>query len=275
LRDSLELRKRLRPGQRIVLLGGGVIGMEVAASAVLRECDVSVVELAPRIMARALCSDIAEHVAAYHRSKGVKLYLSAPADGQASGAQPGLALRDGAVLPADLIVVGIGVVPNIELAEAAGLQCEDGIVVSELGQTSDADIFAAGDAVRYPDFFFRRPIRAENWMHAQNQAAVVARNMLGAALAYRQVPHMWSDQYDLKIQTSGMCETDEYVERGDRTKNKFMRFHTAGGRLIGATGINEARDMKFAQRLIEAQLAIDPANLADPAFNLKKAAAGA
>jgi NADPH-dependent 2,4-dienoyl-CoA reductase/sulfur reductase-like enzyme len=271
LRDALELRKQLRPGRRVVLLGGGVIGMEVAASAVLRECDVSVVELSPRIMARALCPQISEHLDAYHRSKGVKILLGEVAERQSAGT-PGLQLRSGTVLPADLIVVGIGVVPNIELAREGGLQCEDGIVVDQFGATSDPDIFAAGDAVRYPDPFFGRPVRSENWMHAQNQSLAVAKNMLGAREPYRQVPHMWSDQYDLKIQTSGLCETAETVLRGELTRNKFMLFHLANGRVAGATGINEARDMKFAQRLIESQAAVDPAKLADPAVNLKKLA---
>jgi NADPH-dependent 2,4-dienoyl-CoA reductase/sulfur reductase-like enzyme len=287
LRDALTLRNHLRPGRRVVLIGGGVIGMEVAASAVLRECDVTVVEVADRIMARALCRDISEHLETYHRSKGVKILLSISAESQsampassaASGAdlEPssgGVRLQNGSVIPAELIVVGIGVLPNTQLAQSAGLTCGNGIKVDEYGRTSGPDIFAAGDAVEYPDVFLGRTIRSENWMHAQNQALAVARNMLGAHEPYYQVPHMWSDQYDLKIQTSGRCESGESVLRGERARNKFMLFHLSDGRLAGATGINEARDMKFAQRLIEARARIEPAKLSDPTFNLKKAASG-
>ena len=273
LRDALEIRDRLRPGCKIVLLGGGVIGMEVAASAVLRNCDVTVVELASRIMARALCPSIAEHVAAYHRAKGVKLALEAHAAGQASSPAPGLLLRDGAVIPADLIVIGVGVTPNTDLASAAGIRCEDGVIVDELGATSAPDVYASGDAVRYPDEFFGRPMRSENWMHAQNQSLAVAKNLLGASEPYRQVSHMWSDQYDLKIQVAGVSDTEHSVVRGSLANNKFLMFHLAAERIVGATGINEPREMKFAQKLIEARIAVEPEKLRDPAFSLKKAAA--
>lgn len=273
LQDALHLRKQLVPGRNVVLLGGGVIGMEVAASAVLRDCKVTVVELAPRIMARALCPSVSEHVAGYHRAKGVDLKLDTSATGQSTNGTPGLALSDGTVVAADLIVIGVGVMPNVELATSAGIRCEDGIVVDQFGATSAADVYAAGDAVKYPDEFFGRTIRSENWMHAQNQALAVAKNLLGAQEPYRQVPHMWSDQYDLKIQVTGVCDTAHNVLRGDQQKNKFLLFHMAEGRVVGATGINESRDVKYAQRLIEARVAVEPEKLADPSFNLKKAAA--
>jgi 3-phenylpropionate/trans-cinnamate dioxygenase ferredoxin reductase subunit len=272
LGDALEIRNRLQPGSKIVLLGGGVIGMEVAASAALRDCEVTVVELGPRIMARALCPPIAEHVAGYHRAKGVRLRLDAHAMGQ-TAEEPGLKLKDGTVIPADLIVIGIGVTPNTELAGIAGIACEDGILVDEFGATGAPDVYAAGDAVRYPDEFFGRRMRSENWMHAQNQSVVVAKNILGAREPYRQVSHMWSDQYDLKIQVAGVADTQDSVLRGDLQSNKFLMFHLADGKIVGATSINEPRDMKFAQRLIESRTAIDIEKLKDPAFNLKKAAA--
>ena len=125
--------------------------------------------------------------------------------------------------------------------------------------------------MQYPDAFFGRRMRSENWMHAQNQAIAVAKNVLGAGQPYAQVPHMWSDQYDLKIQVSGRYDTPEHVRRGDVARNKFMLFHLDGGRLVGATGINESRDMKYAQRLIESRSPVSPQQLADPTFNLKKA----
>jgi NADPH-dependent 2,4-dienoyl-CoA reductase/sulfur reductase-like enzyme len=274
LRDAVQLRRQLRPGCRVVLLGGGVIGMEVAASAILRDCDVTVAELAPRIMARALPADISEHVAAYHRSKGVKLKLGAEVAGPAPAATPGLLLRDGTVITADLIVIGIGVVPDVELASAAGLRCDNGIVVNEYCATSAPDVYAAGDAVFYPDSFFGRSMRSENWTHAQNQAAVAARNMLGSALPYQQIPYVWSDQYDLKIQITGRIDTEQQVMRGNQDANKFMLLHLHDARVVGATGVNMSRDINYAQRLIEARVVIDAAQLADPAFNLKKAAVG-
>jgi NADPH-dependent 2,4-dienoyl-CoA reductase/sulfur reductase-like enzyme len=252
LSDASNLRRQLIPKRRIVLLGGGVIGMEVAASAIARGCDVS------------------DYLEQYHRSKGVRILLSSQAMSQAKEGSPGLLMKNGTVLPADAVVIGIGVVPNTELAVSGGLHCDDGIIVDEFGLTSDPDIFASGDAVRYPDAFFGRRLRAENWMHAQNQSVVVAKNMLGGREPYRQVPSMWSDQYDLKIQTSGSCETSETVTRGDRTRNKFMLVHVTDGRLVGATGINMARDMRHTQRLIESRARIDADKLSDPALNLSK-----
>jgi NADPH-dependent 2,4-dienoyl-CoA reductase/sulfur reductase-like enzyme len=144
--------------------------------------------------------------------------------------------------------------------------------VDAYASTSLPRVHAAGDAVCYPDAFLGRRIRSENWMHAQNQAAAVARNVLGAGEPYRQTPYMWSDQYDLKVQTTGRFDTAAQVLRGDPARNKFMILHLQDGRVVGATGINEPRDLKFAQRLIEAGTVIDPARLADPAFNLKNAA---
>jgi 3-phenylpropionate/trans-cinnamate dioxygenase ferredoxin reductase component len=273
LHDALELRERLSPGQRIVLIGGGVIGMEVAASAVLRGCEVTVIELAPRIMARALCPEISEHLARYHRARGVRLLLSAQLRGQATGDVRGIELADGSIVSADLLLIGIGVLPETALAEQAGLHCEDGIVVDAHGATSTPDVYAAGDAVRYPDSFLGRSIRSENWMHAQNQAAAVAQCMLGATEPYAQVPHMWSDQYDLKIQVTGTCDGKDPVCRGNVADNRFMLIYLDGPRIQGATGINEARDMKFVQKLIEARTEVGRVELADPAFNLKKAAA--
>jgi NADPH-dependent 2,4-dienoyl-CoA reductase/sulfur reductase-like enzyme len=271
LRDSLRLREQLRPGRRVVLLGGGVIGMEVAASALQRGCDVQVLECAPRVMGRALCASLCEHLANYHRQKGVKIALGVEVTGQALGV-PGVSLRDGRVILTDLVVIGIGIIPNVELAASAGLCCDDGIIVDEFGATSVADIYAAGDAVKYPDAFHGRAIRSENWMHAQNQAVRVARNMLGEREPYRQVPHMWSDQFDLKIQVSGSHDSDQDVVRGDPKTNRFMIVHLREGRIIGASGINQARDMKFAGTLVEMRARIDPSRLADPQFNLKKAA---
>jgi len=254
-----------------VLLGGGVIGMEVAASALQRGCDVQVLECAPRVMGRALCASLCEHVANYHRVKGVKIELGVEVTGQALSV-PGVSLRDGRIIPTDLVVIGIGIIPNVELAASAGLRCDDGIIIDEFGATSVADIYAAGDAVKYPDAFHGRAIRSENWMHAQNQAVRVARNMLGEREPYRQVPHMWSDQFDLKIQVSGSHDSDQDVVRGDPKTNRFMIVHLRDGRIVGASGINQARDMKFAGTLVEMHACIDPSRLADPQFNLKKAA---
>lgn len=269
LSDSLRLRSHLTPGCRVALVGGGVIGMEVAASAVNRGCNVTVIEQAPRIMSRALCAFLSGHLANYHRGKGVNLHVGAAVASQTdSPHEPGLALADGTIVPADLIVVGIGVVPNDELARAAGIACDDGIVVDEHGATSAADVFAAGDVARYPDAFCGRAVRGESWMHAQHQAAAVAKNMVGPQSPYRQVPYVWSDQYDLKIQVAGVPDGDRQVTRGNVGGNAFVVFHLRDQRIVGAVGVNSPRDIGIAQRLIEAGRVVDPDRLQDPAFKL-------
>jgi 3-phenylpropionate/trans-cinnamate dioxygenase ferredoxin reductase subunit len=274
LHDAVALRKHLQPGRKLVLLGGGVIGMEVAASARSIGCEVTVLEMAPRIMARALPAMLSDHVADYHRAKGVRLHLGAEVVGTAAAGGSGLVMRDGTTIPADVIVIGIGVEANTELAVDAGMQCRDGILVDRFGATSAAGVYAAGDAVRYPDAFLGTDMRGESWMHAQNQAITVARNLLGAAEPYAHLPYVWSDQFDLKIQVTGRFNTAQHVLRGDPATNRFMWLHLADGKVVGASGINESRDIKFAQKLIEARVVIDREKLADPAFNLKKAASG-
>jgi 3-phenylpropionate/trans-cinnamate dioxygenase ferredoxin reductase subunit len=274
LQDAVTLRRLLRPGARVVLLGGGVIGMEVAASAHTLGCEVTVLEMAPRIMSRALPQELSDHIAAYHRSKGVVLRTSTNVIGPAPAGHDGLLLADGTVVPADLIVIGVGVVANSELAAEAGIVCNDGIVVDEFTATSAPGVYAAGDAVRYPDAFFGRSLRGESWTHAQNQAVVAAKNMLGGHEPYREIPYVWSDQYDLKIQTTGRFEAERHMLRGDPAKNKFLWLHVDGDKVVGASGINESREVRFAQRLVESGNRVDPAQLADPSFNLKKAAGG-
>lgn len=273
LRDAVVLRRQLTPGARVVLLGGGIIGMEVAASARKLGCEVTVIEPAPRIMSRALTEPLSAHVAARHIAEGVTLLTECCLDDEPlDGAT--LQLQDGRRLPADVLVVGIGVLPNIELAATAGLDCNDGIVVDEFGATSVDGVFAVGDAANYPDAFLGRRLRSETWMHAQDHAAAVARNLLGANTPYRRVPYMWSDQYNLKIQVTGTTVAARHVLRGDPGRDKFLWLHVEGRRLVGASGINESRDLKLAQRLIEAAVDIDPDRLADPGFNFKKAAEG-
>lgn len=272
LADALELRAHLTAGRNVVLVGGGVIGMEVAASAIKRGCNVTVIEVAPRIMSRALCEAMSAHLTNYHRSKGVDLRAGASVVGQTTPPEhPGLKLDDNTVVPADVIVIGIGVLPNDELAKAAGIACDDGIVVDEYGATSAADIFAAGDVARYPDAFCGRRVRGESWMHAQHQAAAVARNMVAARLPYRQIPYVWSDQYDLKIQIAGLPTGEVQVTRGNVEANTFILFHLREGRIVGAIGLNSPRDIGITQRLIEARRTVSPEQLRDPSFKLMTA----
>ncbi|WP_114951634.1 NAD(P)/FAD-dependent oxidoreductase [Sphingosinicella terrae] len=271
LADSQRLRASLKPGTRVGIVGAGVIGLEVAASAVRLGCSVDVVDLADRVMSRVVPPYFSEYIAGQHRDRGVRLHLSA---GEVRIEGSAIATGRLGRIEADLIVVGIGVVPNSELAQAAGIACDNGIIVDELARTGAPDIFAAGDVARYPCSYEGRLIRCENWRHAQDHAATAARNMLGHGLIYRAAPSMWSDQYDIKLQTCGRIGHGDPIVRGDAAGGRFMfLYRDASGGLAGAVGINQAKDMRFAQRLIEQGRAIDPGLLADPKQDLRKLAA--
>jgi len=271
LADARGLRAALQPNARIAIIGAGVIGMEVAASASARGCKVAVFDFADRVMSRVLPPDLSDYMANLHQSHGVELFLNA---GMVSLTPTGILTTNHGAHEADAVIVGIGIVPNTELAQAAGLSCRDGIIVDTYGCTSDPDIFAAGDCTRYPNPFGAGDIRSENWKHAQNQAVIAARNMLGKSEPYTSSSSMWSDQFDVKLQTVGKIAASGGILRGEAGSAKFMLIYCdASGVVTGALGINQAKDMRFAQMLVEKRRAIEPGLLADPKQDLRKLAA--
>jgi len=270
LADARALRAALAPGARVAIVGAGVIGMEVAASAATRGCKVRVVDLAERVMSRVLPPELSDYMAALHKSHDVGLHLSA---GSVAITDTGISTANYGEIEADAVIIGIGVVPNTELCAAAGLACRDGVLVDEYCRTSDPDIYAAGDVTRYPNPFGAGDVRSENWKHAQNQAATAARNMLGAEEKYAASSSMWSDQFDVKLQTVGVIG-ENGIRRGEAGSKKFMLiYRDAAGVVTGALGINQAKDMRFAQMLVEKRVVADAELLADPKQDLRKLAA--
>jgi anthranilate 1,2-dioxygenase ferredoxin reductase subunit len=270
LADARALRTALVPGARVAIVGAGVIGMEVAASAATRGCKVQVVDLAERVMSRVLPPALSDYMAALHTGNGVGLHLGA---GSVAVTEHGISTANYGEIEADAIIIGIGVVPNTELGAAAGLACRDGILVDEYCRTSDPDIYAAGDVTRYPNPFGPGDMRSENWKHAQNQAATAARNMLGAEEKYIASSSMWSDQFDVKLQTVGVVG-EGGILRGEAGSKKFMLiYRDEAGVVTGALGVNQAKDMRFAQMLVEKRVVADAMLLADPKQDLRKLAA--
>jgi 3-phenylpropionate/trans-cinnamate dioxygenase ferredoxin reductase component len=269
----------LKGARHLCVIGGGLIGLEVAASATELGVKVTVIEVLPRILARVCDEDASARVDDAHRRHGVELLLSTALTHVGAGPDGLIALKTDTheTLMADLVVVGAGAVPDDRLAAAAGLRTDNGIVVDAQCRTSDPKIFAAGDVVRFPGP--QGLTRREDWRHAQDQGAVAGRNAAGATDEYRSVPSFWSEQFDLYIQGAGSrpAEPDQRVRRQAAGASQIS-FELTGPHVAYALGVNAQRDMAVVRRLIERQIAVDPIALADPgrplADLLKAKAAG-
>jgi 3-phenylpropionate/trans-cinnamate dioxygenase ferredoxin reductase subunit len=268
--DCLALRDVLAAGRRLIVIGAGFIGLEAAAVARLRGCAVTVFEAAATPLARVAPPALGAFFAALHRRHGVDLRTEvAVAAIEARGGESVVTLASGESLTADAVLVGIGAVPNSELAAAADLAVEDGILVDAHGRSSDPSIFAAGDVTRHFNPLLGRRIRLEAWQNAQNQAIAVAKVMAGGAERYAELPWFWSDQYDVNLQTAGAPERwDEFVWRGGVEDGRFTLFYLDRFIPVGGATVNNARDMRFVKLLATRGTPVDPARLADPAVKL-------
>ena len=215
---------------------------------------------------------MSDWVHALHHRNGVDIRLNTAFDHFAGdGKLQKAVLADGSEIECDIAVIGIGLIPNTEIAEAAGLDVDNGIVVDECGQTSHPDIFAAGDVTNHPNPLLGRRVRLESWENAQNQAINAAKAMLGTRIPYAEIPWFWSDQYDANIQMMGLPEKwDQTVIRGDRDSGEFIEFYLKDGEMQGAAAINNARDLRFTRRMITSGKKFDAAALADPDVKLQK-----
>ena len=269
--DSAAIAVALAPGARVLVVGGGWIGLEVAAAARRLGAEAVVVETQDRLCARALAPDMSEHLLAIHRAQGVEVRLGvAVARFEGTERIAGAVLSDGTTVEASLAVVGIGIEPNVALALEAGLAVDEGVVVDQFGRTSDADIFAAGDVTNHPNPLLGRRVRLESWENAQNQAVCAAKAMLDKGQPYAEIPWFWSDQYDHNIQLVGLPrDWDDEVTRGDRGANAFIVFYLKDGRIDGAAAIGNPRDIRLARRLIAARKPVEAARLADPEIKLQ------
>lgn len=269
--DTQAIRARLAPGVRAVVIGGGFIGLETAASAVKRGATVTVLEAADRLMGRAVAPEIGAWFAELHRKKGVDVRLGARIKAIEGAGKVERVALEGEAIPADIVVIGIGIVPNVEIAAVAGLEVGNGIVVDAFGRTSDPAIWAAGDCALQPNAFLGKTVRLESYQNAQDQAMAVARNMIGEPKPYEDSLWVWSDQHDVNLQMTGAPEGyDSLVWRGDRASGAFMLFYMKDGRIVAINTVNMGREMKPAQRLLQSKKVFDPAQLADPNVRLLK-----
>lgn len=273
--DAVKLRSRLQAGKHVVIIGGGFIGLEVAASATKRGCRVTLLEAGPRILMRGVPQQIAAIVEARHKAHDVQFHYGTGIAGiRTSNHEQVITLTDGTVISCDAIVAGIGAVPETVLAADCGLEIENGIRVNEQLQTSDPDIYAAGDCCSFPHpLYGSKRIRLEAWRNAQRQGSHAARNMLGGKEPYAEVPWFWSDQYDLLLQVSGLADQGEQTVVRDLGESGQLFFHlTRDGRLVCASGIGTtaiAKEIRVAEMLIGQQAVLSMQALADPKIKLK------
>lgn len=272
--DVRAIQGGMEAGRRLAIVGAGYIGLEVAAVAAQLGMQVTVVELLDRVMKRVVCPALSDFYAGEHRARGVRIMLNTGIE--AFVGEPrvrGLLLANGSELPADLVVIGIGIVPNTELAADAGLAVKDGIVVDESCRTADPDILAIGDCTFHPNRIVGRNIRLESVNNALEQARTAAAVICGEDTRYAEVPWFWSDQYDLKLQIAGLSQGyEEAVIRGDPSGRSFSCAYLRQGRMIALDAINHPRDFLQAKKLIADGGTVDRARLADPGVELKNLA---
>ena len=270
--DVDAIRHMMAPGKRLVIVGGGYIGLEVAAVAATAGLSVTVLEMEDRILKRVTTATMSAFYETLHRERGVAVVTSALVS-RFEGSQhvESVVCADGSRFPADLAIVGIGIVPNVELAAAAGLDCANGIVVDEHCRTSDPDIFAAGDCTDHPNPLLGRRLRLESVPNAMEQGRVAAANMMGNEKVYATVPWFWSDQYELKLQMVGFSAgCDEQVIRGDMESRQFAIFYLKGAVVVAVDAVNSPKEFIACRQMVHKGRAVDPARLADPAASLKE-----
>jgi 3-phenylpropionate/trans-cinnamate dioxygenase ferredoxin reductase subunit len=274
--DAEALKAGLEPGKRLLIVGGGYVGLEVAASARALGAEVMVVEREPRILARVAHPVLSDFFMDYHRRHGVAFELNAGVETlEGEGGQTRAArLNDGRRMVCDLVLIGVGALPNQELAAEAGIACDNGVLVDIEARTDDPAIYAVGDVTRRPLPLYHRLFRLESVPNALEQAKQAAAAITGRAPPPPEVPWFWSDQYDLKLQIAGLpFEVDEVVVRGDPASAKFAVFHLKGGALQAVEAINAPAEFMGGRLLIGSQKPVSREKLADPAISMKEVAA--
>src|SRR5512140_2982065 len=272
LDESEALRQRIASSRHVVVIGAGFIGLEFAATARIKGLEVDVIELGARVMARAVTAEISDYFQERHTAAGIRLHLGVQATSiESDGTNvTGVSLSDGRHISADLVVVGVGVLPNVEMAAEAGLPVAAGIIVDEHLLTADPNISAIGDCALFASPRFGGSLRLEAVQNARDTARCVAARLPGDARPYDGQPWFWSDQGDDKLQIAGLTTGyDRVVVRGDRAQRSFSAFCYKSGQLVGVESVNRASDHVFGRKILGMNRSIEPEQAADPGFDLK------
>lgn len=274
--DAEALKGALGPGKRLAVVGGGYVGLEAAASARALGGHATILEREPRVLARVACETLSTFFQTYHGARGVTFVLDAKVagfDGQ-DGHVTGVRLADGSVIACDVALVGVGAIPNEELARDAGLDCTNGVVVDIESRTADPFVFAIGDLTHRPLPIYERQFRLESVPNALEQAKQAAAAIAGRPMPPHEIPWFWSDQYDLKLQIAGLpFDADRQVVRGDVAAAKFAVFHLKGDLVQAVEAVNAPPEFMAGKQLIARRTPVDIARLMDPAISMKDVAA--
>jgi len=266
--DVDGIRADVKPGANLVIVGGGYIGLEVAAVGIELGMNVHVLEMEERILQRVTTPEMSAYYHKLHSDRGVHIHTQTGVTGFSGNGKVENVLCGDESFAADIVIVGIGIIPNIEIAEEAGIHCDNGIVVDDHCCTSDPDIYAAGDCTNHPNPLMNKRLRLESVPNAMDQARVSTANMLGDDKVYAAIPWFWSDQYELKLQMVGFsADGDSQVLRGDMENHQFAIFYLKDGKVVAADAVNSPKEFMLCKQLVGKPA--DPAQLADPETDLK------
>ena len=270
--DVENLKKGFTKNAKLVIVGAGYIGLEVAAVASQLELDVTVIEMTDRVMNRTVDPLISSYYQELHEKYGVNILLnSALQRFEGNNSVEYVICEDGKKLKADLVVIGAGIIPNTEIGESAGIKCDNGILVNEYCETSIPNIFACGDCTNHPNALLSKRLRLESVHNALEQAKTVAHSILGNKIPYNQIPWFWSDQYDHKLQIVGLSgDHDEVVIRGSQEDKIFTLFYLKNGELIACNAVNNPKEFLICKKLVANRLKISSDELRNPSLILRE-----
>lgn len=277
LADAEAIQAEIKEGNKAVIVGGGYIGLETAASLRKLGMEVTVLEMMNRVLERVTAPELSEYYTQLHESHGVKIITEAQAmELKGEGTVSQVVCNNDLTLDADMVIIGIGVIPNTEIAEAAGLECDNGVMVDEFATTNNADIVAAGDCTNHPNDLLGFRLRLESVPNATEQARTAAASICGNQKAYHSMPWFWSDQYDIKLQISGFNKGyDRVVLRGEPSSNSFVAWYLAGDKILAADCINASKEFMQAKKIIANKIPLTAEQLTDASNDLKELVAAA
>ena len=268
--DATLLKDGLLKSKNLVIVGAGYIGLEVAAVATEFDIKITVIEMADRVMNRTVDPIISHYYEKLHTNNGIKIILNErleKVDG--NNTVEHVICSGGSSIQADILVIGAGVIPNVELAEESGLSCENGISVDQYGQTEDMKVFACGDCTNHPNEKLNRRLRLESVHNAMEQSKTVASSIMGKKTAYNQIPWFWSDQYDHKLQIVGLSgDHDEVLMRGSQEESKFMLFYLKEEEIVAIDAVNNPKEFLICRKLVENKVKISPEDILNQSKNL-------